>query len=258
MSNSLNILLVGASGRMGREIAAIATGDSSSATIVGGIADDVVQFGFPVSTDWSEEFEQASVLIDFSSAEGTEKSLRIALERKIPVVIGTTGLASNFEQRLDELAQSVPVLYASNFSVGVNVATWLASRAAQMLGEQFDAEIVELHHKMKKDAPSGTALTLGRAVAEAKGLDAGQSLSFGRSGICDERKPQEIGIQAVRGGDVPGEHTVFYFGSGERIEITHRASERSIFAKGALRAASWLLGQSPGRYSMFDVLGVDE
>jgi 4-hydroxy-tetrahydrodipicolinate reductase len=171
-------------------------------------------------------------------------------------VIGSTGFTSGTKARVAAAAAKSPIVLSPNMSVGVNVLFALAQRAAATLGDAYDVEIVELHHKRKKDAPSGTAVKLAEVAAQALGRDPAKDLVFERSGIVGERTPREIGVQSVRGGDVVGEHTVYFFGDGERLELSHRATSREQFASGAVRAARWVVGKPPGLYDMFDVLGL--
>jgi 4-hydroxy-tetrahydrodipicolinate reductase len=174
----------------------------------------------------------------------------------VPLVVGTTGFSRAQQAELAQLAGRIPVVSAPNMSIGVNLLFRLAARAAEVLGESFDVEIVEAHHRHKKDAPSGTALRLAESVAHALGRDLSKELVTGRSGLTGERERSNIAVHAVRGGDVVGDHTVFFLGDGERVELTHKASSRGNFARGALRAASWVVGRGPGLYDMADVLGL--
>jgi 4-hydroxy-tetrahydrodipicolinate reductase len=191
------------------------------------------------------------VVIDFTSPEATMKHAVWCAENAVALVVGTTGLSSEDLRGLDEVSKRIPVVQAPNMSVGVNVLCTLVEQAAEMLGESFDLEIVETHHRHKTDAPSGTALRLLDVVQRVRpeGL-----ARFERHGDIGPRGQQEIGVQTLRGGDVVGDHTVFLFGSGERLELTHRATDRSIFAAGAVRAAQWAVQQPAGRYTMRDVL----
>jgi 4-hydroxy-tetrahydrodipicolinate reductase len=162
----------------------------------------------------------------------------------------------NARALVEELAKSVPVVFSPNFSVGVNTLFWLTRKAAQMLGEDFDLEITEMHHRLKKDAPSGTAKKLAEILCEVRKLDYAKDVRHGREGLVGERSAKEIGVHSIRGGDVVGDHTVTFAGAGERLELTHKASSRETFALGALRAARWVIGKSPGLYSMENVLGL--
>ena len=173
-----------------------------------------------------------------------------------PLVIGTTGHTPEEKETLRQIAQKIPIVWTSNYSTGVNTLFWLARKTAEILGPDFDIEIVEMHHRHKKDAPSGTADTLGRILAEVRGKQYEQIARHGRQGLVGERSCDEIGMHSLRGGDVVGDHTVIFASQGERVELTHKASSRETFANGALRAAQWALTQSPGLYSMQDVLGL--
>lgn len=198
----------------------------------------------------------ADVVIDFSSADASVAHSRVCAERRIPLVVGTTGISAKAKDEIREAAKSVPILMAPNMSVGVNLMLKLAAEAARVLGEAYDVEIVDLHHRLKKDAPSGTALRLGEVVADALRRDPATDFKLSRAGAIGERPRKEIGIQSLRGGDVVGEHTVLFVGEGERLEITHRAMSRDQFAQGAVRAARFLVGKAPGLYDMAAVLGL--
>lgn len=198
---------------------------------------------------------KAQVYIDFTTPDATRKAAQAALAKKTAAVVGTTGLGSDDQRAIDELAAIAPVVVAANFSLGVNLVLGLAKQAANILGPDWDAEVVETHHKAKRDAPSGTALAIARAIAAGHGVDYDAVKRHVRDGDIGPRPRGEIGVSTVRGGDVIGEHVAYFFGAAERIEIAHRATSRSIFAVGALRAASWVVGKPPGRYDMLDVLG---
>lgn len=208
--------------------------------------------GVMVTTDLAAGLAGADVYIDFTVPRASQLAAEAALERGVAAVIGTTGLDAEAERAIDALAERAPVLVAANFSLGVNLLLGLAERAARALGPAFDLEIVEIHHKHKRDAPSGTALALASALAG--GRDGAVRNRLSREGEVGARAADELGVVAVRGGDVAGEHTAYFLGDGERIELTHRATSRRIFAQGALRAAEWLVEKSPGRYTMMDVL----
>jgi 4-hydroxy-tetrahydrodipicolinate reductase len=195
------------------------------------------------------------VIIDFSVPSATAKLLELAVAKGKPVVIGTTGHTLAEKKRLRPLARRVPCVWAGNFSVGVNLLFALTRRAAAVLGADYDAEVVEMHHRFKKDAPSGTAARLLEIILEERKLTA-KALRHGRSGITGERSSTEVGVHALRGGDVVGDHTVLFAALGERLELTHKAGDRAIFARGALRAAHWVIKQKPGLYDMQDVLGL--
>lgn len=241
---SIKILLNGSHGRMGQAIAAAASdaGITLCATLDAG---DVV----------SDHIGACDVIIDFSSHRATEALLGLALAHKKPIVIGTTGHSAEEKTRLLGLAQQVPCVWAGNFSIGVNLLFALTRRASAILGADYDIEVVEMHHRFKKDAPSGTAARLLEIIQEERKLTA-EALRHGREGITGERTPTEIGVHALRGGDVVGDHTVMFAAMGERLELTHKASDRGIFARGSLRAAQWLVGRKAGLYDMQDVLGL--
>lgn len=235
-----SIFLSGASGRAGQEIQRVVEADPELA--ITGRATSAVFF---------EADALADVLIDFSAPALTEKALILAVQRGIPMVIGTTGLSAGLQQLIGIAAQRIPICQAANFSIGVNLMLDLVERAAAGLPESFDIEIAETHHRWKVDAPSGTALALGGVAAAARGLEHERAAAVRGNGA---RKPGQIGYQVRRGGDVAGEHTVLFLGDGERLELTHRATDRAIFARGALHAARWLCGRPPGLYSMRDLL----
>jgi len=224
----MRVLLIGAAGRMGKTVHDLASNDPE--------LDVVAQcdLGHPID----EAMNNCDVAIDFSHANAIDEIRRAALQHGRSMVIGTTGHSQQQRRMIESSSHSVPIVFASNFSVGVNVLFWLTRTAAHLLGPDFEAEIVETHHKMKKDAPSGTAKTLAEILKATL------------------KSENDIPIQSIREGDVVGEHTVIFGGPGERLELTHRASSREIFARGALRAAKWIIGKPPGLYSMQDVLGL--
>ncbi len=199
---------------------------------------------------------QADVVIDFSSHSATAGIARLCAEQGKAMVIGTTGHSNEDRSHIHAFSSKIPMVLSSNFSTGVSTLFWLARKAAEILGPGFDLEIVEMHHRHKRDAPSGTARTLAEILAEVRRLQLDDSLRHGRSGIVGERTSAEIGMHSVRGGDVVGDHTVIFAGAGERVELTHKASSRETFANGALRAAHWVAGRQPGLYDMQDVLGL--
>jgi 4-hydroxy-tetrahydrodipicolinate reductase len=259
---ALKIALNGAGGRMGRRIADLAA--NAGHEIVAPI--DHKFLGEPYGsvigdhrfrTNVVGEYGgRADVLIDFSLPGGFRTRLAECLRHRTPLVSGTTGLEPADFNKLDEAAKIIPVLWAPNMSVGVNLLFSLAKQAAAILPETYDIEIVEMHHRKKVDAPSGTALGLLKAICEGNGRDAGEAVRHGREGQTGERTRKEIGMHSVRGGDVVGDHTVVFASEGERIELTHKASSRDTFAGGALRAAEWIVGRKPGRYGMAEVLGL--
>lgn len=198
------------------------------------------------------------VLIDFTSPQATCDHLAHCVEHSIAMVIGTTGFSDAQLKTVQSAAQHIPMCVAANFSIGVNLLLDVLSRTAQLLGDDFDVEIIEAHHRHKVDAPSGTALAMGQVVADTLKRDLDAVASYGRQGQTGPRDRRAIGFSTIRGGDIVGEHTVLFAGQGERIEISHKASSRMAFASGAIRAANWLVAQSPGYYDMQDVLGTGE
>lgn len=246
--STTRLLIHGAKGRMGRAlldcaarltevqvVAEVDQGDSLEAVI-----------------------DQAEVVIDFTLHHVVPEVAALCARHGKALVSGTTGLSAEEQAALAEAARSVPVVWASNFSTGVNTLFWLTRKAAEILGPGFDLEIVEMHHRLKKDAPSGTATTLATLLAEVRGWSLAETARHGRQGLVGERSDREIGIHALRGGDVVGDHTVIFAGPGERVELTHRASSRETFAQGALRVALWVRKQPPGLYDMRDVLGLKD
>jgi 4-hydroxy-tetrahydrodipicolinate reductase len=235
----------GGNGRLGQAIVriALASGDYE-VSISGRIA------------DISEKEAAWDVAIDVSQPQGSIAIASRCAAQGVPLVIGTTGHSVDQLDKLRTDAARMAVLLSPNFSVGVNLLFWLTEKTSAILGPEFDPEIVELHHRLKKDSPSGTAKRLGEIVAKTRSLQYDDAARHGRKGMVGERSRSEIGVHAVRGGDIVGEHTVYFAGIGERIELTHRASSRDTFAKGALRAADWLIGKPPGWYEMRDVLGL--
>lgn len=238
------VLLNGAKGRMGQ---AIATCASELGLVLSGAID--------AGDDPAAHIDACDVIIDFSSHRATRGLLELAVARGKPIVIGTTGHDAGEKTQLLALAAKVPCVWAGNFSVGVNLLFALTRRAAHLLGSDYDAEVVEMHHRFKKDAPSGTAARLLEIILEERALTS-SALRHGREGITGERTSTEVGVHALRGGDVVGDHTVMFAALGERLELTHKASDRGIFARGALRAAQWIATQPPGVYDMQDVLGL--
>ncbi len=211
--------------------------------------------GVDLGDDIAAAVRGCDVIVDFSSHAATRGVLEIAVAQRTPIVLGTTGHGAAEKKELLELAAQVPCVWAGNFSVAVNLLFALTRRATAVLGADFDVELVEMHHRFKKDAPSGTAARLLEIILEERKLGA-EALRHGRSGITGERQPTEVGVHSLRGGDVVGDHTVIFAALGERLELTHKASDRGIFARGALRAAQWVVTQKPGVYDMQDVLGL--
>jgi 4-hydroxy-tetrahydrodipicolinate reductase len=243
---SLKILLSGAKGRMGQAICSIADEHGCEITHPVDLGDDP-----------SEIIADCDLVIDFSLRDATRPLSELAGEHGKPMVIGTTGHDTDDRKAIEKIASKIPMVWAGNFSTGVNLLFYLTQQTARVLGPQsgFDPEVIEMHHRLKKDAPSGTADRLLEILKDSRKLG-DEDVSHGRSGMVGERKDSEIGSHALRGGDVVGEHTVMFAGIGERIELTHRATDRTIFAAGALKAAKWVVNQEPRLYSMQDVLGL--
>jgi 4-hydroxy-tetrahydrodipicolinate reductase len=255
------VCVLGPSGRMGHALIAAAVGRTDLV-----IAAAIDRPGAPelgaevapgvVATTDPDALEACDVYVDFTAPAATRAMAERALRSRRAAVIGTTGLSADDDRAIAALAAVAPIVVAANFSLGVNLMLGLVRQAARALGPEWDAEIVETHHHGKRDAPSGTALMIAHAIAAGHGSDYEQVKCHGRDGLVGARPRGEIGVSAVRGGDVIGEHTATFFGPAERIEIGHRASSREIFAAGALRAAAWVVGKPPGRYDMLDVLGL--
>ena len=206
--------------------------------------------------DLSAVISKSDVVIDFSSHDATLSIAELCAKNNKAIVIGTTGHSADTKLKIENLRSQIPMVIATNFSTGVNTLFWLTRRAAEILGTDFDLEIIEMHHRLKKDAPSGTAKTLAEILADVRKLQLKNAARHGRVGIVGERTAAEIGIHSVRGGDVVGDHTVIFANTGERLELTHKASSRDTFANGALRAALWIVKQKPGLYDMQDVMGL--
>jgi 4-hydroxy-tetrahydrodipicolinate reductase len=265
MAHSLAI--VGISGRMGQSLVRAlrdtpgwrlsgAAASASSDKLGRDAALEGEASGVPITADLTLALRGASVAVDFSSPAATAAHVRACAAARIPVLIGTTGLDAASHAILEEAGRLIPVLIAPNTSVGVSVLSQLVSLATRGLGPGFDIEISEAHHRSKRDAPSGTALALGEVAADARGQALKEVSIYDRTGHSAPRKPGSIGFSVVRAGDIVGEHTVTFAAPGERLEITHRATDRMIFARGALRAAAWLIGRPAGLYSMRAVLGL--
>ena len=262
-------IVAGAGGRMGGRIinminktegitlnAAFEHPDSPAVGQDAGAVAGLEAMGVTVADSLDSIIDQGDVVIDFTISEASLKHSRIAASRRKPIVIGTTGLAREELDEIKQLAKDFPCVLAPNMSVGINLLYKLVDTAAKVLGDDYDVEIVEAHHRLKKDAPSGTALQLGRVIATSLGRNFDEVGLFKRHGFIGERSEKEIGIQTLRAGDIVGEHTVLFGGIGERIEIVHKASNRDTFAKGAVRAALWIVEQPAGFYDMQDVLGL--
>ncbi len=264
------IVVCGAAGRMGRSLVQAVT--AAGAVLAGALEQSghvslgedagVLAGGSPLgvrlSDDMVDLFAHADVIIDFSLPGPTMEHVAVARMLKRPMVIGTTGFDARQRERLREAGGDIPLLVSGNFSVGVSVAVDLLERAARAFGKTVDVEIVEVHHRHKVDAPSGTALMMAEAVATARSQDLAEVMVQGRSGHTGERPSGQIGVHALRGSDVVGDHQVWFMAEGERLEIRHVASSRMNFAHGAVRAALWLQGRAPGQYEMRDVLGLQD
>ncbi len=267
----MKIAVSGAAGRMGRRIIALGHAhhdveisgalESPGHPALGKDAGDLAgvgALGVLVTADRTKVLENCDVLVDFSAAHASVENVKAAAETGKAVIVGTTGFSDGQRKEMTEAGGRTRCLIAPNMSMGVNLLFGLAERVARTLGDEYDVEIVEAHHKRKKDAPSGTAVKLAEVIAHALGRDLSSVGVHGRSGLVGERTPQEIGIMAVRGGDIVGEHTVMFVTDGERIELIHRAHSRDALAKGAIRAALWLVHRPNGVYDMQDVLGLKE
>lgn len=265
------IAIVGVAGRMGRTLVEAVQQDAD-ATLAGGVVEPgsslrgsdigelagLGRLGIAVVDSLEAIVDDFDVLIDFTTPEVTLANLAFCAEHGKRIVIGTTGLSDAQLAELDGHADRLPVMFAPNMSVGVNLTLKLLETAARALGDEgYDIEVIEAHHRHKVDAPSGTALRMGEVVAQSLGRTLGEDGVFAREGRCGPRRDREIGFATVRAGDIVGEHTVMFATEGERIEITHKASSRMTFARGAVRAARWLAGQGNGRYDMQDVLGLN-
>lgn len=263
------IAVMGAAGRMGKNLIeavlqAPAAGltaavDRPDSTLIGADTGELAavgRIGVPLSSDLVQVLDEFDVLIDFTHPSVTLRNLAICREAGKAMVIGTTGFSPEEKRVLEQAAKEIPIVFAANYSVGVNLCLKLLDTAARVLGDDVDIEIIEAHHRHKVDAPSGTALRMGEVVAEALGRDLQKVAVYGREGQTGARERETIGFATVRAGDVVGDHTVLFAADGERVEITHKASSRMTFAKGAVRAALWLEEQPAGLYDMQDVLGL--
>lgn len=243
--SSPKIVIIGSSGRMGQTLQSCAPELSLDVVATADQGDSLV-----------DAITQGDVVIDFSFHENTATVIELAVTHGKSLVIGTTGHTPSVKSELLAAAAATPTVWAGNYSVGVNLLYALTRRAAAVMGADYDAEVVEMHHRFKKDAPSGTADRMLEIILEERNLDR-NALRHGREGITGERSDSEVGIHSLRGGDIVGEHTAMFTGLGERLELTHRATDRSIFARGALRAAKWVIDQPAGVYDMQEVLGLE-
>ena len=267
----MNIGILGCAGRMGQMIVREVS-DTTGLTLAGGVeapghaalgqdlceAAGLAACGKTIGTDADALIAESDVVITFSTPVATLAHLKIAQGHGCPMVIGTTGIDAAGRAAIEAAARDIAIAWAPNFAVGVNVLFALTKRVAQVLGPDYDIKIVEMHHRHKVDAPSGTALGLGEAAAAGRGVDLGKMAGRGRDGITGARERGTIGFASLRGGDVVGDHAVVFAADGERVELTHKASSRVVFARGAVRAAQWLKGKKPGLYDMADVLGFSE
>ena len=263
------IAVFGANGRMGRTLIRRITADEQlqlvgAATEPGhetvgwdaGLVAGLPEIGLTVTDDLSEVLDGADVAIDFTLPVATAGNVLACAEHNVAIVIGTTGLSAEDFAELDRAARAIPVLYGRNMSVGINLLSELVRLAGESLGEDFDIEITEAHHRHKVDAPSGTALQLGEAAATGRNVDFDSAAVYERHGIGQPRAAGSIGFAAVRAGSIVGDHSVMFASDEEIVELRHRALDRAVFARGAIRAAAWLVGREPGRYSLRDVLGL--
>ena len=265
----LNVAMFGASGRMGRTIVplvvastdlrlsgALAAAEDAHLGHDAGAVAGTTPVAVSITSDPDRALEGADVAIDFTLPAASLAHARACLARKVPLVIGTTGHDDRARAEIAKIAESIAVVMAPNMSLGVNVVLKLLDVAARALAEGYDIEIVEAHHRHKVDAPSGTALAMGEVLARASGRQLDECAVWGRHGVTGERNPSSIGFSVIRGGDIVGDHTVLFAGTGERIEISHRSASRATYAQGSLRAARFLAGRAPGLYGMNDVLGL--
>jgi 4-hydroxy-tetrahydrodipicolinate reductase len=266
--NSIRVAIAGSGGRMGRtlieavmqaaDVTLAAALESPGNPLLGKDAGELVgqPCGVAISDDVESALAQADCLIDFTRPEGTLSHLEVARKRGVHMVVGTTGLSIEQKLAIQDASRDIPIVFAPNMAVGVNAVFKLLDVAARILNEGYDIEVVEAHHRHKVDAPSGTALRMGEVVAAALGRDLAECAVYGREGHTGERPATQIGFSAIRGGDIVGDHTVLFAGTGERVEITHRAAGRMPYAHGSLRAARFMRGRTKGLYDMQDVLGL--
>ena len=249
VSQFMDIVISGARGKMGKVLLACVP-DYADIKVAGQI--------YSGDGDGADCVRSGEVVVDFSFHSGTPKLVKLCVQCERALVIGTTGHSEAELATIKNGAEKIPIVFASNYSTGVNVLFWLTCKAAEVLGPSFDIEIVEMHHRLKRDAPSGTAHTLAKILAQTRGRRLDEVIRNGRAGIVGPRTSEEVGVHSLRGGDVVGEHTVIFAGEGERVELTHKASSRETFARGALRAAEWVVKQRAGLYSMAHVLGLPD
>lgn len=265
----VEVIVAGVAGKMGSRITAlikdypdlklVGAFEKKGHEVVGKDAGEIIGAGhmnIPIEDDLNKVIDRGNVVISFTTPEASLDHLNITLKNKKAIVIGTTGFTNEGVQTIREASKSIPIVFAPNMSVGVNLLFKVLKDVARVLGDEFDVEIIEAHHRLKKDAPSGTALKMAQVIAEALDRNLDEVGVYARKGIIGERTKKEIGIQTIRAGDIVGEHTVLFGGLGERIEITHKVSSRDTFARGALKAALWISTKPAGLYDMMDVLGL--
>ena len=268
---AIKVGVIGAGGRMGRmlieavndnpQITLNAAIERQGSSLVGADAGEVAAIGHlnvQIVDDLQAVVDDIDVLIDFSLPDATEKNMQVCAEHNVAMVIGTTGFNEQQEQVLEKASEKIAIVYAGNYSTGVNLSLKLLEMAAKVFGTEADVEVIEAHHKHKIDAPSGTAYMMAEAVAAARGQNLKDVAVYGREGQTGEREASTIGIHAIRGGEIIGDHTVMFIADGEVVEITHRARARMTFAAGAVRAATWVIQQEVGQYNMQDVLGLND
>ncbi len=258
----LNIIVCGARGRMGKEIT-FKVHRAKGMKLIGAIEarnhaslGKEIEKGIKVIPDLEEAIRPDTVIIDFTTPQATLEHLEVAKSKRVPMVIGTTGFKGEQYGKIKEASHSIPLVLSPNMSVGINLFYKIVEETASVLGEDFDAEIIEIHHRNKADAPSGTARKIAQIIARMKDTDLAKVGVYGRKGIKEIRRPDEIGIHAVRGGNIVGDHMVLFAGPGERLEIIHRAESRGIFARGAILAAKFIIDKEKGLYDLQDVLGL--
>ncbi len=265
----IRITVAGAAGRMGSRITALSreypelklTGafEKKGHGAIGkdiGLFVGIGEMGIKISDSLEDIIDNTDVIIDFTTPNATKENVKLASQKSKAIVIGTTGFSRDDMKEIEPYVKTIPCVMASNMSMGVNLLLKVLQDIAKVLGNEYDVEIVEAHHRLKKDAPSGTALKMAQVIADALGRNLDSAAVYARKGLIGERTKKEIGIQTIRAGDIVGEHTVLFGGLGERIEITHKVSSRDTFARGALKATLWISGKPAGLYDMQDVLGL--
>lgn len=265
----INAIVCGAGGRMGKRIISL-MGETEGLQLVGAVEKKGSgsigldagenagsgRLGVNIADNLKAVIDKADIIIDFTAPPVAIEHIRTSKEKGMPIVIGTTGFSGQELDGISDAARTIPVVLSPNMSVGINLIFKVIDEIAKRIGEDYDIEIIEAHHRLKKDAPSGTAMRMAQILARSRGLDLDKICVYSRKGIIGERRRGEIGIQTIRAGDIVGEHTVIFGGIGERIEVTHRSHSRDNFARGAIIAAKWLVGKAPGLYDMMDVLGL--